>query len=533
MKLGVLLLSVAMSTTLGLAQVTVGLPTTNGNQGDTVLIPVTVGDLTGLSVLAYQFAVSFDHSVLTALDVSTAGTLSQQSGWTVLPNVLLDSIKVGAFGASALSGSGTLVQLKFRVSGTPGATTPLTFSSFLFNAGTPDATTTNGTFTVVGVLQLIAPNGGELWQVGTQHDIMWNSSAITDVKIEYSTDDGSSWLPSITASTPANTGTYTWTIPKTPSTQGRVRISDVSNAGIYDLSDGTFTIGPLPGIPTLSQPANNAFNQAVILTLQWSAGTSAETYRVQLSVDSLFSNPDLDDSLLTVTNKPVGPLNNETLYYWRVKSYNVAGESNWSSTWSFSTIPHVPSLPILVQPPNNAQNQLTSLRLKWNRVSGASLYRLQLASDLSFVQGSVILDSTLTDTSRIVSGLANDIIHFWRVNASNVAGTSDWSGIWTFRTSVTAVEEIKTIPTEYSIAQNFPNPWNPSTTIRYGLPQRSPVSLTVFNTLGQLVANLVQGEQEAGVHEVRLDGSRLASGVYLYRIEAGNFVDTKKLLLLR
>ncbi len=90
-----------------------------------------------------------------------------------------------------------------------------------------------------------------------------------------------------------------------------------------------------------------------------------------------------------------------------------------------------------------------------------------------------------------------------------------------------------TIPVAYLLYQNYPNPFNPSTTIRYGLPHKSNVSLAVFNTLGQQVATLVQGDQEAGYHEVRFDASGLSSGVYFYRLQAGTFVETRKLLLLR
>ena len=89
------------------------------------------------------------------------------------------------------------------------------------------------------------------------------------------------------------------------------------------------------------------------------------------------------------------------------------------------------------------------------------------------------------------------------------------------------------VPAEFALHQNYPNPFNPSTTIRYGLASRSQVTLTVFNTLGQQVATLVQGEQEAGYHEVQFDGSGLASGVYLYRLQAGDFVQSLKLTLLR
>jgi len=89
------------------------------------------------------------------------------------------------------------------------------------------------------------------------------------------------------------------------------------------------------------------------------------------------------------------------------------------------------------------------------------------------------------------------------------------------------------IPMHAQLQQNYPNPFNPSTTIRYGLPSRSHVTLAIFNTLGQQVATLVEGEMEAGYHEVAFDASGLSSGVYFYRITAAGFMETKRLMLLR
>jgi hypothetical protein len=88
-------------------------------------------------------------------------------------------------------------------------------------------------------------------------------------------------------------------------------------------------------------------------------------------------------------------------------------------------------------------------------------------------------------------------------------------------------------PTQFSLSQNYPNPFNPSTIIRYGLPLRSQVALNIYNTLGQQVATLVNRNEEAGYHSVRFDGSNLASGAYFYRLQAGTYVETRKLLLLR
>jgi hypothetical protein len=102
-----------------------------------------------------------------------------------------------------------------------------------------------------------------------------------------------------------------------------------------------------------------------------------------------------------------------------------------------------------------------------------------------------------------------------------------------YGTFVGLINQPEVVPGTFSLSQNYPNPFNPSTTIRYGLPQRQQVLLTLFNTLGQRVATLVREEKEAGYHEVKFDATGLSSGVYFYRLQAGNYVATKKLLLLR
>jgi hypothetical protein len=89
------------------------------------------------------------------------------------------------------------------------------------------------------------------------------------------------------------------------------------------------------------------------------------------------------------------------------------------------------------------------------------------------------------------------------------------------------------IPTEFSLSQNYPNPFNPRTTIKYSIPQRSFVSITVYNILGKEVSKLVNEEKLSGSYEVQFDGNRLSSGVYFYRLQAGKFSETKKLMLLK
>jgi len=100
-------------------------------------------------------------------------------------------------------------------------------------------------------------------------------------------------------------------------------------------------------------------------------------------------------------------------------------------------------------------------------------------------------------------------------------------------TSIGAFSGGHETPIGLALYQNYPNPFNPSTMIRYALPNRSHIRLAVFTTLGEQVATLVNGEVEAGYHEVIFDASGLASGVYFYRLQVGSFVETKKLLCVR
>ncbi|MGA7159692.1 MAG: T9SS type A sorting domain-containing protein [Bacteroidota bacterium] len=89
------------------------------------------------------------------------------------------------------------------------------------------------------------------------------------------------------------------------------------------------------------------------------------------------------------------------------------------------------------------------------------------------------------------------------------------------------------VPTVFNLSQNFPDPFNPSTQIDFSLPQQSNVQLKVYTTLGQLVTTLVNGNLSAGSHSATFNAQNLASGLYIYRLTAGNFTSEKKMLLLK
>ena len=174
------------------------------------------------------------------------------------------------------------------------------------------------------------------------------------------------------------------------------------------------------------------------------------------------------------------------------------------------------------------------VQVQWQTLSEINTYRFYVQKQ---IQTWVTIDSVNAGGTSLSQ----------RVYA--VTDSSVTAGTWTYRikevdlngavhyseTATTALLSIAARPivTAYALEQNFPNPFNPTTTIQYSPPSAADVRLTVFNVLGQEEATLVDENKPAGVHQVSFDGSRLASGLYFYRLQAGPYVEMKKLVLLK
>ena len=149
------------------------------------------------------------------------------------------------------------------------------------------------------------------------------------------------------------------------------------------------------------------------------------------------------------------------------------------------------------------------------------------------------IDLSYTDTDLLTAGLGGfpigDLGWFPTQYATwkNQAATEYKKIQYTLNTGLTAVRTTEQIPQKFELAQNFPNPFNPSTDISYTIGKAGNVTLKVYNMLGQEVATLVNGFQTANTYKVNFNASNLSSGVYLYELSTGSSVSTKKMVLMK
>lgn len=201
-----------------------------------------------------------------------------------------------------------------------------------------------------------------------------------------------------------------------------------------------------------------------------------------------------------------------------------------------------PNTPILTSPPNGAIGLSLTPVLKWSDNSFAISYRVQLGTDS--VINNIILDTNVgyfpsNDSLLVPPGRLNyNMTYYWHVNATDT-GTSDWSSTWHFTSGMLGISKISDkIPTQYALYQNYPNPFNPTTKIRFSLPtpvqgKAQRISLFLYDVRGRVVATLIYDQLKPGSYEVEWDASNYPSGVYFYRLNTGDYTETRKMILIK
>ncbi|HRE11846.1 MAG TPA: hypothetical protein PLN22_13615 [Ignavibacteria bacterium] len=190
-------------------------------------------------------------------------------------------------------------------------------------------------------------------------------------------------------------------------------------------------------MPVLTAPVNGAVNVSLTGLLDWDSLTTAKTYRVQIDEDSAYSTPVLDSADLVNSNMNIAPgrLANNTQYFWRVRGESEGGTGPWSYSYRFRTIVAIPNAPGLLLPVNGASNVSLTPLFDWDSTSPADSYTLQASLDTSFSNPAVFISGITQSFLNLTSPqLQNNFRYYWRVSATNIAGTGEWSAKHNFTT---------------------------------------------------------------------------------------------------
>ncbi len=583
-------------------------------------------------------------------------------------------------------------------------------------------------------IEVLTPNGGESWLAGSTQNILWLSTGITNVKLEYTTDNEASW-ETIVNSVPASSGSYGWTVPNSPSGNGKVKISNVENNSVFDKSDGIFEIYLMQfevqpnwnmiSLPVLNENMTKTFlfpnavshafgyNNIYVLsdTLEngfgyWLRFDSTETISLQgnelnsynINVVNGWNMIGPFHFNVVVSNISTTPPNlitsdffgyNELGYqitdtlkmgkgYWVKTNLNGMLHLNelLNTVYSNNTVPNqalieiyftitdgaggtriliagtdstgtdgldswlgeyeIPPLPpagvfdarlnlsdstistikdirqgtdqggferehqiqyqigdgteIIINydfgsyPPEQIRGRLQDIvtgELIDTTISGIGSFNVPNPAIFNKLKLTMIYDAPIpVELNSFTAKSRSNIVELnWstitEINNSGFSierkskNESDWQTVGfvkgrgtvteqtnysfsdknlitgfyyyrlkqidfngTFEYSKTVEVEVS-IPKQFALEQNYPNPFNPASTISFDVPMQSDVLLRVYDMLGNEVATLVNEEKSAGRYEVSFNAVGLASGVYIFRLIAGAFVETKKMVLLR
>lgn len=377
---------------------------------------------------------------------------------------------------------------------------------------------------VTPTITVTKPNGGESWVVATSQNITWNSTGtIANIKIEYSTNSGSSW--STIASSTGNTGSYAWTIPATPTSTGLVRVSDAAAAGVNDVSNNTFSITSAPSRVTIF---SEDFEVTTVPGGPWTAyddnGSSGRDYWGDQSVSSgarVFSGS------------------------W--SAYCADNSNSSGQTYDHNMNSYMAHSGVGISGHSAAE---VSFYIWYKTYNSSDYVSFQYFNGSSWIEFSGGRYSGTGTGSQIwaqktfsVPAAAGTSFRFRWIFFSN--GSSKSEGAYIDNIVVSGIPLApslaapnpdaltSTVPTEFALLQNFPNPFNPATTITYQIAQEGPVSLKVFDLLGRDVATLINEPMQPGRYSVRWDATGFTSGAYFYRLTTPGYSETKKLVLMK
>lgn len=380
------------------------------------------------------------------------------------------------------------------------------------------------------IVYLTSPNGGENWKMGSLQNITWTDNIGENVKIELY--KGGIFNSTITTSTISN-GLYNWLIPtnQQPDIDYKIKITSVLNDSIFDFSDNNFAIATVPIIAITSPLGGEQLLPGQTFNITWTS-TGIQNVKIEYTTNAG-----------QIWNSIVSSTASTGLYSWaipntpsttcKVKISDAANSSVYDISDNDFTIVQS-SISVLTPNGGEILTHGTTYNITWN-----SYMTTDVKIEYSIDNGATwnIISNSTTSTGLYQWTVPTVLTAQGRIKISdfNNLNSFDISDAPFMITTPSSIQDYSRgeVPSVYKLMQNFPNPYNGQTSIVFGLPQATEVKISLFSILGTELGVITNSWLDAGYHIQKFDGSKLESGVYLYKIQAGDFVETKKMILIR
>lgn len=418
-------------------------------------------------------------------------------------------------------------------------------------------------------VKLLSPLGGDFLEVNdVTHDVLWAKREVNNVKLEYTTNDGGSWTDIINT-TPAAAGKFIWTLPDVNSADCRIRISKADDGSIIDQSP-KFTISNVKSVDLTYPNGGEVLKTGTTNNITWScrninnvkleyttdAGTTwnninasvpAKNYKYPWLIPAVIST----DCKVRVSNAADAALLNE--------STNVFTINNSKSKIKIpaqNLNDGVSVIPVITEQLNGATYFYFTIRFNTSAINVLKVFTNAKDEAETSVVNSGIFSYTANNGVIRVTWFSTTPVNIPAGRLFNIKVNLFESANWVFQfeepymvkddadkemdielivEKMDFVSDVKdqNNPGKYALQQNFPNPFNPNTIIRYELPEESHVTITIFNNLGERITTLVNEINKPGYYNIEWNAKNYASGIYLYSIVTKDFIQTKKMILLK
>ena len=337
---------------------------------------------------------------------------------------------------------------------------------------------------------LTKPNGGEQYYGKDTTRIEWITESVAKLRLQLSTTNGRSWIL-IADSVNASTGGYSWILPEINADTCLVRLADITTAAVADTSNSPFAIA-------------RSIRKNMLTNGDFTSDLSGWSTNVVSPASASFS----------VSNGTLGiNIGNGGTATWHIQIYQFGKNIVKGKTYDIFV--------------DASADQTKNIDVSVSQNGGSyTLYgsnTFNITPTMKTYSFNFIMNNTTDAQAQFVVGVGNSTVAMKLDNI--VMHEHD------FGTPVVRKSEV--LPSRYSLLQNYPNPFNPTTTISFALPKKSIVSLKIYDVIGKEVATVVNTQLESGYYSYVWNATSIPSGMYFYRLQAGSFTETKKLVLLR